>query len=273
MKKIKLGICEWVSPVPGPSVCRVAAEVGLDGVELNIGSCERGLPLSNATIQRYYRDEAERWGISFSSMALNGLTPHTLLHPEDRAEDEIVRDILRRSVKAAAALSIPLIQVPSFYDGGMDSPESMKATAHYLRYLCDLAAEHDIRIGSENTLTAEENLALVNMVNRPNFCIYFDIENAVFFRSENPAEAIRRLGKAICEIHMKDGTRKALASRPLGEGHACFEECARTIRDIDYSGWLILENNYDRTPLRSVAAEDFGQLKQDVHQLKEAFCQ
>ena len=270
MNQIKAGICEWVSPVTGPGVCRVAAEAGLDGVELDIGSCERGLPLSDAVVQRYYREEAERWGVSFSSIALNGMAPHTLLRPDDRGEDETVREILRKSVEAAASLSIPLIQVPSFYDGGMDSPGTMEAAAGYLRYACDLAGERGILIGSENTLTARENLVLIEMVDRPNFRIYFDIENAVFFRGENPAEGIRRLGDAICEIHMKDGTDDALGSCPLGDGHARFEECIQAIKDIGYSGWLILENSYNRPPQGCNKSE---WLKQDVHRLKGAFCQ
>ena len=270
MSDIRLGICEWVSPVAGPSVCRVAAETGLNGVELDIGNCERGLPLSNAKVQRYYLEAAERWGVTFSSMALNGLAPHTLLHPEDRQEDEVVRDILQRSVDAAAALSIPILQVPSFYDGNMESPERMAATAQYLRYLCDLVGDKGILVGSENTLTAAENLVLIDMVNRPNFRIYFDIQNAIFFRREDPAEAIRKLGKAICEIHLKDGTEDVLAGKALGEGHASFEACMQAIKDVGYSGWLLLENNCDRPPLCAPGQDPFEVIRRDVDRVKAA---
>ena len=47
MKGIHVGIAEWCSPIPGPAACRMAAEFGLDGVELDLGELRRGLPLSD----------------------------------------------------------------------------------------------------------------------------------------------------------------------------------------------------------------------------------
>ena len=48
MKKYQFGIAEWCVPVAGPAICRMAAEAGLDGVELCLDGYEHNLPLTDA---------------------------------------------------------------------------------------------------------------------------------------------------------------------------------------------------------------------------------
>ena len=69
MKDIRIGIAEWCSTVPGPCACRVAAECGLDGVELDLGELRHGLPLSDAGVQRHWLDAQQRYAVGFPAMA------------------------------------------------------------------------------------------------------------------------------------------------------------------------------------------------------------
>ena len=43
-KKVKLGIAEWALPVDGPYGCKIAAEIGFEGIQLDVGSYERNFP-------------------------------------------------------------------------------------------------------------------------------------------------------------------------------------------------------------------------------------
>jgi hypothetical protein len=37
-KNVKLGITEWSLPVDGPYGCKIAADVGFEGIQLDVGS-------------------------------------------------------------------------------------------------------------------------------------------------------------------------------------------------------------------------------------------
>ena len=264
MSQIKFGVCESCLPEAGPEVCRAASEVGLSGVALEIGHILSGLQLAEECNQRRYLEAAQKYGVEFCALALNTFGEYTLLHPEKTEEDQVVRDILRRSIQTAANLRIPVIQVPSFFDNGIRTQKDMEATAGYLREMCEMAERHGIIIGSENLLNAEGNRELMSLVDRPNFKIYFDTQNAIYFGVGDPETMIRRLGpENICQIHIKDGTKENLGSVRLGAGNGHFLECMEAIRDIDYSGWIVLENYYDRLEelaedvriLKSIASE------------------
>ena len=271
MKKYRFAICEWCSPVAGPDVCRLAAEAGLEGVELNIGDIRRNLPLSDARIQRYYLDAAQKYGISYTAMAVNTLDNYTTLHPDNIQESDMTRFILGKAVDAAAAMGIPIIQVPNFFSNEIRTHDNLLAAAQFLRYTCEHAEKHNIIVGSENTLSAEENLELVERVGMPNFRIYFDTENPVFFKQYDSAEMIRKLGSHICEVHVKDGTEDQLSCRPLGQGNARFHACVQALKDIGYSGWIVTENNYDMPPFNTFENDRFDLIVEDLKIMKKSF--
>lgn len=274
MSNYRFAICEWCSPVAGPAVCQLASEAGLDGVELNIGDFNHNLPLSSARIQRYYMEAAQKYGIAFTAMAVNTPGVHTLLPAENQPEYAMTRLILSKAVEAAAAMRIPIVQIPSFFSNEIKTPENLRSAAHFLRYTCELAEKYNILVGSENTLSLDETFELIDLVDRANFRIYFDTENPVFFKNNNPAEMIRRLGSHICEVHVKDGTAEQLSCRPLGQGHGHFFECVEALKDINYSGWIVSENNYDMPPFNTFENDRFELIVEDLRIMKQAlaFC-
>lgn len=264
MSRFRFGICEWCFPAVGPYVCRMAADAGLEGVALDLGSMRGGLRLTEPAIRRWYMDEARHSGVSFCALALNVFGGHTtLLRPDDPAQSGDVAWIIEQSVLAAAEMGIPVIQFPSFYENAMADRASMEASAVWFRRACALAEPCGIVIGTENTLSCEANLELLSLVDRPNFRVYFDTENPVFFGSGNPAEMLRRLSGRICQIHVKDGVDGRMSHTPLGEGHGCFKESARAILDTGYEGWILLENEYTgfRQDNGKWLARDLGALR------------
>ncbi|MBR5869097.1 MAG: sugar phosphate isomerase/epimerase [Clostridia bacterium] len=263
MSQRNIAICQWCAPSAGSDVCRFAAEAGVNGVELDIGPLDQGMPMTDPAVQAQYLREAETHGIRFPSLALNVFGEYTMLTPWSDPRSEVTRNILKSGVMTAAAMGIPLLQVPSFGGNTIKNREDMIITAEYLRYTARLAQKFRITIGAENTLNAEENRILLDMVGEPNCKVYFDNENMVFFRQQDPVDMIRTLGKDLCELHLKDGTEDTLSCRPLGEGNARAAECAEALLEIGYKGWLVLENDY--TGENSVES-----VKRDVAFLRQA---
>lgn len=269
----QFGIAEWCSPVAGPTVCRLASEAGLDGVELCLDNYAHNLPLTDAHVRRYYLDAQQKYGIAFCAIAANALDQSFVMPPENERRAEERRFVLRAAVDTAAALGIPIIQVPNFWDNAIKNEAEMALAADFFQEACEAAERHGIIVSSENPMSVQDNLKLYELVDRPNFRLYFDTENPVFFSHASTPDMLRALGDRVCQIHVKDGTDEQMSCKPLGQGHAMFDACAQVIREIGYRGWIVLENNYDMPPFNTFDNDRFELLVQDVRTLKRAFAE
>ncbi len=265
MPRFRIGVCEWSLPPIGPSVCRLAAEAGLEGVELDMGGMQDGMKLTSGRIRKMYAEEAKRTGILYPALAMNVLGACTLLHPENAEERETVFELFDEALQAADELEIPVIQVPSFYTNAMTNAREMEASAFYFSYACKAAERYGIVIGTENTLPAEDQLRLLRMVGYSNFKIYFDTQNPVVFHAGNPAEMFRTLSGSVCQIHVKDGTDERMGTMPLGEGKGFFPESMRSIAESGYEGWIVTENEY-----KLYRQDNEERLKKDIAALRAA---
>lgn len=91
-KSYKLGICHWSMPIDGPYACKIASELGFEGIQLEIGSYERGFPLSRRTVQQAYLELAEQYGIAFPSIAVRVTDEYSMTQPYDSVDSGVVRE-------------------------------------------------------------------------------------------------------------------------------------------------------------------------------------
>ncbi len=265
MKRFQFGICEWCLPPIGPYVCRLAADYGLDGVALDMGSLEDGLRLADPRIREWYREERRKTGVSFSTLALNVLFSFDIIHQGSAVQEAEISRVMDAAVTAAADLDIPVIQVPNFPENAMTKAENVEVMAERLRELCDRALPHGIVIGTENTLDAEGNRELLRLTGRDNLRVYFDIENPYYFGFGESPDILAGLKDCICQIHVKDGESGNMSKTPLGKGNARFGECAELLLRSGYSGWIILENEF-----KAWGRENDRLLAEDIRTMKQA---
>jgi len=271
MRGIKIGICQWSFPIEGPYACRVASELGIEGIELDLGDYERNFPLSNKTIQKAYMEARNTWGIFYPSIAVNTLCNYGMSHPPDTKKGKIALAAIHKGIEAAEALNIPIVQLPSFFDGEIKSKDDFKHTIKCLKFGCEFAMEKGIIIATENALSVEDNKILIKEVGYPNFKIYFDLQNPYFFRGYKVPQMLKELTPYICEIHAKDGTREHLSGALLGKGEADFFASMEILKQLNYTGWINLENYYDRAPINPGNKDPFELIKEDISTLKKTF--
>lgn len=72
------------------------------------------------------------------------------------------------------------------------------------------------------------------------------------------------------EIHVKDGIGQSGSSAYLGEGDTDFRGTMDILHEINYSGWIHLENFYDRVPLCTAENTYIDAAKKDLAILKKA---
>lgn len=268
MNQKKIGICQWSLPVDGPYGCKIAAELGLSGIQLDIGSYKKGFQLSKTIVQEGYLEEAEKYGISFPSIAITDLDNYSMVHPGDSLEKEIAITAIRKAIEAAEAMHIPLVMIPSFEANDIRSEDDFIRAVSVLRWACDYAGERGITISTENLLSTEEIIRLFQSVNRPNLKLFFDTQNHYLKKGFDIPEMLESLMPLICEIHVKDGKDGILSGALLGEGETKFFQSMEILKKYNYKGWIISENYYYLEPLSLQNDNPINLILKDIQTLK-----
>ena len=137
---LKYGICQWCMPGDGMYAPKLAAEAGWDGVQLDLGTYERGMALTQKSIQEGLLEDAERYSIAYPSLVVNAVTVHSMSkNRRDSSEGQIVYELIRKGVEVTAAMGIEAIMLPCFFESYIHTEEEFQNTAKAFRYCCELA--------------------------------------------------------------------------------------------------------------------------------------
>jgi inosose dehydratase len=154
--------------------------------------------------------------------------------------------------------------------GGNESeiPDKIKAMAPFLSKLGKIANDSGIEIGLHPHLnTIVENPAEIDMfmeLTDPNYVGIVPDTGHIQLGGGNPVEIIRKYSSRVCYFHLKDVT--GTFERPnfgpnireLGNGEVDFQEVMKVLKEIEYKGWINVEQDYTvMTPLES-ATESMG---------------
>ena len=259
-----VGMCDWnLGPACTPELIPKASEAGLDGLQVSVGTDPANIPLRREAVRQTYRELGERYGIAFHSVAAGGLLNQIPLQSEPQAAVYVID-----AVEAAAALGSGNVLMAFFGNGDLrlrDSTGDFRNTsdgpfASYeldgqgvlrvveaLRQIAPRAEAAGVVLGLENTLTAQQNLELIDRIGSDAVVVYYDVGNATAYGYDVPGE-IRLLGNdRICEIHLKetlslDDPQKGLLGAPE-QGGVDFEAVAAACHDIGYDKWYVLETS------------------------------
>lgn len=248
----KIGACDWtLNKRTDPAALEVARQIGLDGVQLDMGDVKDDLPLRKPELQKKYLEMSKRIRVEISSLAL-GVLNEVPLKSDPRAE-QWVRD----SIGVSKALGTRVVLVAFFGKGDVrgDKP-GIDAVVERLKRLAPQAEKAGVVLGFESWLSAREHMDILDRVGSPALQVYYDVGNSHKMGYDIYKE-IRFLGKHICEFHAKD------YDDLYGKGTINFPEVRRAMDDIGYRGWIQIEGTkfplgveesvrYDVKYLRSV---------------------
>lgn len=265
---IKIGICQWSLPIEGPYSCKIVSELGIEGIQLDIGRYNRGFQLSKRVVQEAYLELAEEFGITYPSIAITELDNFSMTHPISVKEMEIANTAINKAIEAAEAMKIPIVMIPSFERSNIKTEEDFDNAINVLKRACEYAQDKGIIIATENLLPVDKIFELFEKVNYSNLKLYFDTQNHYLHKGYNIPKMLEELMSLICQIHVKDGKNSDLSGALLGEGETGFYKSMEVIKKSNYSGWVISENYYDREPLSLQNEDPIELIKQDVKTLK-----
>jgi sugar phosphate isomerase/epimerase len=208
-------------------------QAGLDGVEIRVGDAAEKLRIADPAVRRQYKEQMTSTGLVLSSFMMG------LLNTNPLASDPRAPAWLEQSIDAAKDLGAGVILVAFFGKGNLLQDNQLKegdvqGVVQRLKAAAPRARDAGVVLALENTLSAKQNVEILERIGHESVRIYYDVGNSNSRGYDVPAE-IRFLKDRIACFHFKD------RDRYLGEGTIQFEPIASAIKAIGYQGWVVME--------------------------------
>jgi L-ribulose-5-phosphate 3-epimerase len=228
--RFKVGVTDWnLGQENKPEAIAVARRLGFDGVQVSLGKGKDRLPLADPALQRTYLEESKRAGLPIASVCLEAL--HTSVLKSDPLGQRWVAD----AIPIARALDVKVILLPFFGKGALETQAEKDRVGDVLREVAPAAARAGVILGLEDTISARDNVAIMERTKSPAVLTYYDVGNSTK-GGFDVVEEIRWLGAdRICEVHLKDNPNY------LGQGKIDFPAVVDALADIGFAQWAELE--------------------------------
>lgn len=209
----------------------MAKRLGFDGVQVSLGRkpVDGKLPLDNADIQALYLNEARAQKIPLDGTCLD------ILHVNYLKSDKLGQKWVADSIPITKKLNARVVLLPFFGKGALSTHAEMDYVGDALKELAPDAERANVILGLEDTISAEDNVRIMERAKSPAVLVYYDVGNSTQAGFDVVKE-IRWLGKdRICQFHFKDNPNY------LGEGKIDFPAVLKVIADIEFKGFANLE--------------------------------
>jgi len=233
-RRLQIGVTDWNLKLGAkPEAVALAAQLGFDGVQISFGRriTEGKMPLDDPEIiARYLRLSREH------KIPIDG-TCVDRLHDNGLKSDPLAAKWVTDSIRLTKALGTNVLLVPFFGKWAIEQPDEMNHVGDALREIAPEAEKAGVILGLEDTISAENNVRIMDRARSKNVLVYYDVGNSTHAGFDVVKE-IRWLGKdRICQFHLKDNPHY------MGEGTIPFDQVARAIRDIGFAGFANLETD------------------------------
>lgn len=231
---LRIGVTDWNLGKTGKvEAVAFAKSLGFQGVEVSLGRniVDGKLPLDNAELQNQYLKEAKASGIALAGTCLD------ILHTNYLKNDKLGAKWVADGIPITRKLNARVMLLPFFGKGALTNHQEMDYVADVLKDLAPQAEKAGVLLGLENTISAEDNVRIMDRVGSKALKVYYDIGNSTGAGFDILKE-IPWLGAArICQFHLKDNPYL------LGQGKIPLKEVMEKIMELGFDGFANLETN------------------------------
>lgn len=229
--KFKVGITDWNLNLEGdPKAVALAKELGFDGVQISLSN-RNGKDWVGDDVLDQFVAESKRLQFPLASVCLN------ILHRNYLKSDPLGPRRVSDAIGMAKRVGVQVILLPFFGPGALKTPAEMDFVGDALKELGPDAQKAGVILGLEDTISAKDNVRIMERSQSPAVLTYYDVGNSTQ-GGFNVVEEIRWLGKErICEMHLKDNPHY------LGEGKINFPAVVEAMTAIGFDKWAELETD------------------------------
>ena len=230
--RFKIGVTDWNLKLEGKiESISMAKQLGFDGVQISIGKGTDKLPLADPALQKAFLAESERVDLKIASLCLE------ILHQNCLKSDPLGQRWVADSIPIAKAMGVRVVLLPFFGKCALQTAAEMDKVGDILKELAPAAEKAGVILGLEDTISAHENVRIMDRTQSSAVLTYYDVGNSTNNGFDVVTE-IRWLGSArICEVHLKDNPHY------LGEGRIDFRAVVDALADVGFDGWAQLETD------------------------------
>ena len=231
-EKLRIGVTDWNLHLgANPEALPMAANLGFEGVQISFGRTlvDGEMPADNPEVIARYLALSRQYKIPIDGTCVDKL------HDNGLKSDPLAAKWVLDSIRLTRALDTKVLLLPFFGRWALQTKEEMDYAGDALRDLAVEATKAGVILGLEDTISAEDNVRIMERSQSSSVLVYYDVGNSTV-AGFDPVKEIRWLGKSrICQFHLKDNPHY------LGEGSIQFLPIMRAIRDIQFSGYANLE--------------------------------
>ena len=221
----------------------MAKDLGFDGIEVrglgnDIFDASKNMPFSPRLLP------ATRQKLASLRLTIPCLSSGCCLR--DGATDETVAEV-RAYIEAAESIGTPYVRVLGDLNPAPDGEVDDEKVLSALRALLPYAEEKGVTLLVETNGVYSDTARLRAVLDRApsdNVGALWDVHHPYRFAGEKPETTVQNLGMYIKHVHIKDSAVAADGSveyRLMGEGDLPVDEIMRSLRSVNYEGFLSLE--------------------------------
>ena len=243
LRGLKIGVTDWnLRQAAKIEAVGLASRLGFQGVQISLGREVQNdkLPLDNPDLIANYLRTSKQFDIPLNGTCLD------VLHVNYLKNDKLGQRWVVDGIRLTKALGTRVMLLPFFGKGALATDEEKNYVGDVLRELGPEAEKAGVILGLENTISAEDNVRILDRAKSKALLVYYDIGNSTK-AGFNVVREIEWLGKKrICQMHIKDNPHY------LGEGTIDVADVLRAVSRIGWEGFANLETD---SPSKSVEAD------------------
>lgn len=234
LKGLRIGVTDWNLKLRGKvEAVETAKRLGFAGVEVSLGrdAAAGRLPMDDPEQIAAYRIAFRQHDFVPAGTCLD------ILHVNYLKNDDLAQKWITDGVRVTKALGARVMLLPMFGKGALQTQAEKDRVGDILRDLAPHAEKAKVTLGLEDTISAEDNVRIMERSRSSAVRTYYDIGNSTR-NGFQVAREIDWLGKdRICQLHFKDNPGY------LGEGKVDLKSVLQAVARIGFSGFANLETD------------------------------
>src|SRR5579859_1109723 len=152
-RRFKIGACDWsIGKMDDPSAFELAKEIGLDGVQVSMGTEANNMHLRQPEIQRRFKEASKQAGLEVASLAIGEL--NNIPYKSDPRTIPWVHDC----VDVCQALGVRVVLLAFFGNDDLrDDKAGIDEVVRRLKKVAPEAEKAGVLLGIESWLNAEQH--------------------------------------------------------------------------------------------------------------------